>query len=357
MRKIIVLLAAVLFSAAPLWAQDEQNVYNVVETMPSFPGGQQELLIFIAQHIQYPQAALESGTEGRPVYQFIVNRDGSLSDFKLMRSCGDSTLDQEALRVLSSMPRWEPGRQGADTVRVRYTIPVSFRITPAMTADMGEIYKQVDSMPEFPGGVERMNEFLRTNIKWPVIAQENNIRGTATCSFVVNKLGELKDPQIFRSAGDPSLDKEAMRIIRAMPRWKPGVKDGQPVRVEVVIPVPVPFNEGSIRTYTDSSVYVVVETMPSFPGGQQALFKFLSESVRYPEDARKEKAEGRVICQFVVERDGRITDVIVKRSSGNLSLDKEAVRVLRSMPRWRPGKQRGVSVRVRYTVPINFSLE
>ena len=102
--------------------------------------------------------------------------------------------------------------------------------------------------------------------------------------------------------------------------------------------------------------YIVADEMPEFPGGQQALFTYLSETVKYPAVAVKDKLQGRVICQFVVEKDGSITDVKVVRSSGANSLDQEAVRVIRSMPNWKPGKHRGKTVRVKYTVPVNFKL-
>ena len=107
----------------------------------------------------------------------------------------------------------------------------------------------------------------------------------------------------------------------------------------------------------DEVVFIIVETMPEFPGGQQALFKFLSENVKYPTIAYENGIEGRVICQFVVEKDGTIANVEVVQSGGDVSLDKEAVRVLKSMPRWKPGKQKGKPVRVKYTVPVNFQIK
>ncbi len=124
--------------------------------------------------------------------------------------------------------------------------------------------------------------------------------------------------------------------------------------VEVVIAPPV---EAPVEEEEEEVVFVVVETMPEFPGGQQALFKYLSENVKYPVIAQENGIQGRVICQFVVNKDGAIVDVEVVRSGGDPSLDKEAVRVIKSMPKWHPGKQRGKAVRVKYTVPVNFRLQ
>lgn len=124
--------------------------------------------------------------------------------------------------------------------------------------------------------------------------------------------------------------------------------------VEVVIAAPV---EAPVEEEEEEVVFVVVETMPEFPGGQQALFKYLSENVKYPVIAQENGIQGRVICQFTVNKDGAIVDVEVVRSGGDASLDKEAVRVIKSMPKWKPGKQRGKAVRVKYTVPVNFRLQ
>ena len=124
--------------------------------------------------------------------------------------------------------------------------------------------------------------------------------------------------------------------------------------VEVVIAPPV---EAPEEEEEEEVIFVVVETMPEFPGGQQALFKYLSENVKYPVIAQENGIQGRVICQFVVNKDGAIVDVEVVRSGGDPSLDKEAIRVIKSMPKWNPGKQRGKAVRVKYTVPVNFRLQ
>ncbi len=124
---------------------------------------------------------------------------------------------------------------------------------------------------------------------------------------------------------------------------------------EVVIapPVEAPVEEEE----EEETIFMVVETMPEFPGGPQELFKFLSQNVKYPVIAQENGIQGRVICQFVVNKDGSIVDVEVVRSGGDASLDKEAVRVIKSMPKWKPGKQRGKAVRVKYTVPVNFRLQ
>ena len=123
---------------------------------------------------------------------------------------------------------------------------------------------------------------------------------------------------------------------------------------EGVIAAPV---EAPVEEEEEEVIFKVVETMPEFPGGSKALFKYLSENVKYPVIAQENGIQGRVICQFTINKDGSIVDVEVVRSGGDPSLDKEAVRVIKSMPKWNPGKQRGKPVRVKYTVPVNFKLQ
>ena len=100
----------------------------------------------------------------------------------------------------------------------------------------------------------------------------------------------------------------------------------------------------------------IYQTMPAFPGGQKALSEFLSENVKYPEEAKKNGIEGRVIVQFVVDKDGSIGKVKVIRSGGDKSFDNEAIRVIRTMPNWKPGTKRGKNVRTTFRMPINFRL-
>lgn len=107
---------------------------------------------------------------------------------------------------------------------------------------------------------------------------------------------------------------------------------------------------------TESQVFVRAETMPSFPGGPNAMYKFLAKKMRYPTIAQENGIQGRVFVGFVVDKDGSITNVKVLRPVDPY-LDKEAVRVVKSMPKWSPGIQGSKKVRVSYTVPVNFKLK
>lgn len=109
-------------------------------------------------------------------------------------------------------------------------------------------------------------------------------------------------------------------------------------------------------TPDDDKVYEVCDEMPMFPGGPGALLQFIAKNVKYPADAIESKTEGRVSTCFIVEKDGSISNVEVLRSVSP-SLDAEAVRVIKAMPKWTPAKDKGKVVRVKYTVPVTFRLQ
>ena len=106
---------------------EPEKIFDMVEQMPTFPGGNAELMSFLAKNIKYPTIAQENGTQGRVIVQFVVEKDGSIADARVARGV-DPYLDKEALRVIKSMPHWIPGKQNGKPVRVKYTVPVMFKL-------------------------------------------------------------------------------------------------------------------------------------------------------------------------------------------------------------------------------------
>lgn len=111
----------------PKHVVEETKIFTVVEQMPMYPGGEGALLGYLRDNIHYPTVAAENGVQGRVVVGFVVERDGSITDVKILRGV-DPSLDREAMRVVKSMPRWNPGKQNGSAVRVKYQVPVSFRL-------------------------------------------------------------------------------------------------------------------------------------------------------------------------------------------------------------------------------------
>ena len=241
------------------------------------------------------------------------------------------------------------------------------------------VFEVVETMPEFPnGGMGAMMEFLSKNIRYPVNAQKNGTQGRVTVQFIVNTDGSISNIGILREV-DPELDGEAVRVISAMPKWKPGMQKGKPVRVKYTVPVmfrlndekkeefkPVPKIDESIVVVGYASqekspaeedvVFEVVEQMPSFAGGMGGLMRYLSKNIKYPVAAQKAGAQGQVIVQVIIDSNGNVTNPKITKSV-DPSLDAEAIRVTSNMPKWQPGMQRGKAVNVKYTFPIDFKLQ
>ena len=225
------------------------QIFTVVEVMPEFPGGQGALLKFLATNVRYPESAVKNGIEGRVSCSFVAGKDGAISEAEVIRGVSPE-LNEEALRVINSMPVWSPGKQRGEAVNVKYTVPVTFRLsggkkkTSSRIAQRlikevdtsGRVFTVVQHMPEFPGGQTSLLKYLATRIKYPTIAQENGIQGRVSCSFGVDTDGSLKDIEVIRGI-DPSLDREAVRVIREMPKWNPGVQNNMAVAVKYTVPV------------------------------------------------------------------------------------------------------------------------
>ena len=131
MKRIIFIVLAIMVTLS-INAQSEathveEKVYDVVEEMPQFPGGPSALFEYLSNNLQYPVVAEENGVQGRVIVTFIVEKDGSISNAKVVKAV-DPALDKEAIRLVESMPNWIPGKQNGEPVRVKYTVPVTFRL-------------------------------------------------------------------------------------------------------------------------------------------------------------------------------------------------------------------------------------
>jgi len=233
----------------------------------------------------------------------------------------------------------------------------------------GDVYVTVEDMPMFPGGYDAQASFISTNLKYPVSAFEKGIEGRVTVRYIVRSTGEITNIEVIRGI-DPSLDKEAVRMVEAMPKWNPGKQGGKAVDVYYTLPVVFklaknkrvvadePKKGGPRADFDipqDGKPYSTVDKMPGYPGGESAMQKYISDNLKYPVSAQKAGIQGRATIRFVVEKTGKITDVTVIRGI-DPACDAEAVRVVKTMPDWTPGEMKGKAVSVYYTLPIVFRL-
>ena len=280
----------------------EKVIFQVVEKAPEFPGGMEECMKFLGNSIKYPAEARKNGIQGRVVVTFVITDEGDIKDPVVVKGV-DPFLDAEALRVIQMMPKWKPGKQRGKAVNVKLTLPVSFRLSssennPLIVVD-GE---------EKGNAPELMKKYISENIQ---------------------SMSVVKGDEAIRIYGEKG--KDGVVLITTQ-------------------------KAASAETVKEKQIFQVVEEMPEFPGGMAECMKFLGNSIKYPAEAHKNGIQGRVIVSFVVTDEGDIQNPVIVKGVDSL-LDAEALRVIQMMPKWKPGKQRGKAVNVKFTIPVTFKLE
>ena len=228
----------------------------------------------------------------------------------------------------------------------------------ASAQDANGVFRSVEQMPQFPGGEAALLKYIRSHVNYP---ESSDSQATVILQFVVETDGSIGQAKVIRSV-DEALDKEAIRVIKTLPKFTPGRQNGQPVPVWYTVPVRFSRNAGAQRpsdvpssfnqdSPNDSIIFRSVEQMPQFPGGEAALLKYIMSHVNYPEGS---DLEGVVILQFVVKTDGSIGEVKVLRGL-DPAFDQEAIRLVKSLPNFTPGRQNGQPVAVWYTLPVRFN--
>ena len=247
----------------PAWSLENSNdsIYDIVDQMPKFPGGEQAMFEFIGKNVKYPQKAKDEGVQGRVFIQFVVEKDGSINEVKLLRGIGGGC-DEEALRVVKAMPKWEPGMHKGEHVRVSYCLPIFFKLNEKtesnslagaedkMKPDKNGVYQIVEEMPRFPGDDKALMEYIQKNLampdKYKANADENPklAEYRTLVKFVVNEDGSISDIQLLRKSTEfKDLDDEAIRVVKSMPNWEPGKMGGKTVKVYFTLPIVFKFKK------------------------------------------------------------------------------------------------------------------
>ena len=289
---------------------DDKKVYQVVEKQPEFPGGMEAMMKYLSENIKYPADARAAGKGGKVFVGFVVKKDGTIGNVELMRGSGMKSLDNEALRVVASMPKWNPGMQGGKAVNVKFTIPVSFALnSQPVEEDDASAYKEVVKIVD----------------------------------------GKLYDGDLA------TLDANALESVTVLtkeyvtPEMRSKYQLGDSTAVMMFTTKKAGVDNVAVMQFQD------VEKKPEFPGGSEAMMKYLSENIKYPDDAKAASKGGRVFVGFVIQKDGTVANVELMRGTGTESLDNEALRVVSSMPKWNPGMQGGKAVNVKFVLPVVFA--
>ena len=238
-----------------------------------------------------------------------------------------------------------------------------------------QVYDSV-AQPAVPlGGTEKYARFLANHQKYPASAMQKGLQGTVRVSFVVEKTGTVNEVKVETPLA-PELDAEAIRLIKSGPKWTPAKHlRSQVVRQRVVVPVSFVLSPGSTvtlpsgkaRPITTSAADIAASANPDRPavvppdrptqpvGGNQVFFDWVEKNQKYPTLARQRKIQGKVMVEFIVQTDGSLTDARVTRKMGS-GLDDEALRLIKTAPKWEPAIYQGKPIKQKMLLPVLFQL-
>lgn len=315
-------------------AQEDTTVYAMVEKQPEFVGGIPAMAKFINQNIKYPASALNAGISGKCFLKFIVNETGEISNIEVLRGVeGCPDCDEEAIRVLKAMPKWNAGLINGKPVKTYFTLPISYKMTDenGVVQDYMAKYRKMAN-DYYNAGVKNVSNNQLN------LAVENFTRCLNLTSGDIDALYNLGT--VYFKLNEKEKACETWNKIKAL--GKPDADD-------------------LIKQYCfaqevkDTIIHTVVEQPAEFPEGILAMGKFLQKNIQYPAKARKAGIGGRCLLKFIVNETGEISDVEVIQGVPDCpDCDKEAVRVVKSMPKWKPALVKEKPVKCYFNLPIQF---
>jgi TonB family protein len=337
---------------------EEGRVYSTADDMPSFAGGEVMLKKFLADSCNFPEDDFVKGIDGHVLVEFVVNKDGSVSNEKILKGI-DPACDKEALHVVRMMPHWNPGKINGEAVRVKLTIPVYFkaptiqRIQEKAAEDYKSGYKYFENKD-----FEKAIEYFSRSIKLNPIAFNYFIRAQAyerlsdTCNYCndLHSASIKADKYAQKMYDQRCLRHDTIRVINdTILQEFPGCK--------YILKKHVVCDTNSWTVYYDTSdkyIVSIYEKMPEFPGGEKALSQYLSNNVVYPAEAKEKGIKGTVYASFYVNKNGTVSDITIERGIGG-GCDEEVWRILKRMPKWEPATRKGIPFKVRFNMPLRFN--
>lgn len=317
------------------------------DRLPEFPGGSDALLKFQLENIKYPAEAQKNKIDGIVAIKFIVDNQGKVTDPEIFKGIGGGC-DEEALRWIKSFPNWKPAQKDGKNVSVYYVMTIGFfdkNGKSKLHTDGGDtIYTFVEKIPQFPGGIDSLMSFLARHIQYPKEALDKNIEGKVLVQFVVNNDGKTRNVRVLKGIGG-GCDEEAIRVVNAMPLWKPGMHGGKNVSVFFTLPIAFKLTIKKV---------VAVDSEPVEFMESEDWISFVRSNLKYPLEAKKRNISGDVLVSFQLYKSGEVKDVVVNKSLG-FGCDEEAVRLVK-LYKWeikpteyKGGDWRTVSTKVKFS--------
>ena len=244
MKRLLVIMISVcaLFTAGAQESalQDSVVYFLCDDAMPVFPGGDDAMMRYIGENLQYPEVALNNGTQGKCVLQFVVTETGDVGEVKVLRSVSPEC-DAEATRVVRTL-KFTPGTVDGKPVNVWLTLPVTFKLeaAPAPPQEVADSVQACvnEKMPEFPGGEGALMNYIATHLSPSNEAIETAKGNRCVVQFLVTKTGDIGDVRVLLSVS-PLFDREVIRMIRTLPKFTPGMMNGVTVEAWYTLPVTI----------------------------------------------------------------------------------------------------------------------
>ena len=336
---------------------DDDKVYQVCEKAPEFPGGMDAMMKYLYENIKYPAEAEAAGKDGRAIVQFIVKKDGSIGNVEIIRSSGDNSLDTEAIRVIASMPKWNPGTQGGKPVNVKFALPVVFKVQKSAKKlsgthnidDKGSVsvpnahnmaivingrFYDGDNLKDIQLKSEDIESITVVSIdqltgkdheKCKALGKKGVIyidmeNGTLNLddkgsvlvpnahnmAIVIN--GRFYDGDNLKDIQLKSEDIESVTVVSIDQLTGKDHEKCKALGKKGVIYIDM--KKYRFNTLGDNEeVFMVCEQQPEFPGGAREMMKWLSSNIKYPKAARDINVQGKIYVTFIVKADGAITGV------------------------------------------------
>jgi len=332
-------------------AQMEDGIFLIVEDPATPEGGMTAFYDYVRTNLKYPAEALEKGLSGKIFVEFVVQKDGSLANIKILKGIGEGC-DEEAIRVVQDSPPWIPGKQRGIIIKQRLVLPITFKHPDFKESDLADqakiqdsgsgdkIFLMVEDPASFDGGISAFYSYVASSIQYTDQALNDGISGKVFIEFVVNTNGTIGDVKILRGIG-AGLDEEAKRVVEASPNWAPGKQKGHLIRQKMVLPITFKhpnyqdIDEYLLKTNVAGpikTIEVPVSSRPTKSNTWTNFLTFLEENLRYTEDAKNKGIEGKVSVELLINPDGSIGNVTLLRGI-DPDLDQEAKRILEIAPK------------------------
>ncbi len=367
--KILLTILVTLLSVISSMGQNDTSIQQeevvlVADEMPSFPGGEKEMANFLKANLKYPAIEQKEHISGKCYVIFVVEKDGSITGAKILKGVtGGPGCDAEALRVVRQMPKWNPGKHKGKVVRVQLNLPIKFTLfsndlnalTDTTYFDAGWV-KSSKAEASFYRIISKRDDgylvkdiYIKSGLP-QMIAICNEIdplKKNGKCTFYFENGQKESEGNYVKN------EKNGVWIT-----WD---KDGKDSSVIECFPGKMYKNiriSKNQETVNDKlNVLYPIQVNGEFPGGELAMQDFIIENIVYPVKEKKEGIVGTCYLTFVIETDGTLSNIRILRGvPGGEGYDQEAMRIIRSMPKWKPGMQYGKIVRVQFNLPIRFTL-